>query len=382
MHNFIINNPTKIYFGKNVVDGLGEFCRQYKSNALILYGKGSVKKNGILDKVLYQLQKEGKSIFEYSGIKPNPVVSDVASAAEFARNNNIDLIVAVGGGSVIDSAKILSLCIKENNDPWKVMKGRVRPKTAVPLVSVLTLAATGTEMNPYAVLQNTSTQEKIGYGNNLIYPAASYLDPEFTYSVPADQTAYGMVDLIAHTLEAYFGSGSAPLSDEFVFSIIRETINVSSQVLANPENYEYRARVMWAATCALNGLTSYGRDSSDWGVHDIGHTLSMLYDIPHGASLSIAYLAWMEHFAEELSERLLFLGINVFGREVEKSNDTILKFKEFFKSVNAPVSLREYCPNADSQQIISLMCKNKISGYVHKLSDIDYTKIVNIMFNN
>ncbi len=171
--------------------------------------------------------------------------------------------------------------------------------TSVPLIAVLTLAATGTEMNPVAVLQNPGTREKIGFRNDAMYPTHSFLDPAYTLSVPANYTAYGIVDLVAHCLEAWFGEGDATLSDRFVLSIIKEALEYGPALMADLSNYELRARIMWAATNALNNMTMYGRVSGDWGVHALGHVLSFLYDTPHGASLSIMYPAWMKTYAEK-----------------------------------------------------------------------------------
>ena len=193
-------------------------------------------------------------------------------------------MVAVGGGSVIDSAKIIALCLKEECDIWEVMTGRYSPLSALPLIAVLTLAATGTEMNGTAVLQNHKTREKIGYKNELIYPVHSFLDPTYTLTVPASQTAYGIVDLVAHCLEAWFGEGEASLSDRFVLAIIREAMEYGPLLMKDPGNFELRAKIMWAATTALNNTTMHGKKSGDWGVHRMGHVLSFLYDTPHAAS--------------------------------------------------------------------------------------------------
>jgi len=380
MENFIVYNPTCVFFGKNVIQGMQKTVSPLGNKALLIYGKGSVKSNGIYDAVVKQLNDCGITIAEYSGIKANPIIDDARKAAEKGKESQADFIVAVGGGSVIDTAKLVSVCIKEPLDPWDVMKSKIKPRTNIPVIAVLTLAATGTEMNPYAVLQNHETKEKIGFGMNLMYPKYSFLDPQYTYSVPKDQTAYGIVDLIAHTLEAYFAYGDASLSDRFAESIIKEAIEIAPLLLANPENYHYRSRVMWAATCALNGSTSYGRATSgDWGVHDIGHTLSMLYDFPHGATLSVAYPAWLKLQKEKIKDRISLLGKNVFG--VNNANETISEIEKFFASLNCPVSLKELGLNdSHKTEIFELLSKNKITGYHHKLEEEDYKRIVELMF--
>ena len=236
MENFTAYNPTRLHFGKGVTEKLGETTLEYGKKVLLLYGKGSVQRNGIYNKVIKQLDSIKAEIFEYGGIKPNPLVDDVLEAAQIGKLNNVDVIVAVGGGSVIDSAKITALSIANSTDPWAIMKYKVKPKKTVPLIAVLTLAATGTEMNGAAVLQNHKTNEKIGYVSSLNYPQHSFLDPEFTFTVPNDYTSYGIVDLIAHTLEAYFGEGEASLSDRFVEVIIKEAMEYGPLVLKEPEN--------------------------------------------------------------------------------------------------------------------------------------------------
>ncbi len=252
MKNFVAFNPTKLHFGRGVVTDLGTHASQLGKHALLVYGGGSVLKNGSYQDVLDQLHKHHIKVTEYSGIKPNPLVNHVDEAALLGRNKGVDMVVAVGGGSVIDSAKIIAICIADGFDAWRVMTGRDRPISSVPLIAVLTLAATGTEMNAVSVLQNNETKQKIGFRNDLMYPVHSFLDPAYTLSVSADYTAYGIVDLVAHSLEAWFGEGDASLSDRFVLSIIQEAIEFGPALMKDLENYDLRARIMWAATNALN----------------------------------------------------------------------------------------------------------------------------------
>lgn len=331
MENFIAYNPTKLHFGVGVVSNLGTYASQLGRNALLVYGGGSVLRNGSYQDTINQLKEKGIGITEFSGIKPNPLVDDVKEASRLGRENNVDMVVAVGGGSVIDSAKIIAICIAEGSDAWQVMTGKHDPQRAVPLIAVLTLAATGTEMNSAAVLQNHETREKIGFRHDLNYPTHSFLDPTYTVSTPKDYTAFGIVDLVAHCLEAWFGEGDAPLSDRFVISIINEAKDYGPALLENLENYVLRERIMWAATNALNNLTTYGRKSGDWGVHSLGHILSFLYDTPHGASLSIIYPAWMLMMRERAKERIVKLGKDLFN--VSTVNDTVIELKNLFASL-------------------------------------------------
>jgi len=213
---------------------------------------------------------------------------------EYGKKNKVDVVLGVGGGSVIDTAKMVALGIKTDFSVWDIMTAKYKPQSALPIFAVLTLAATGTEMNQFAVLQNHKARKKIGYGHRLMYPKHSYLNPEVTLSVNAEHTTNGIVDLLAHSLEAFFGAGNAQLSDKIVFAIFKEMQEISNPLLSNLNDYDLRARLMYAATLALNGTTMHGRISGDWGVHSIGHVLSLLYDTSHGQSLSIAQSAWMK----------------------------------------------------------------------------------------
>ncbi len=378
MENFNVFNPTNLHFGKNVTDNLGEIIKIYGKKVLLIYGKGSIKRNGIYDNVISQLQKVKCKVIEYAGIKSNPVIDDVEKAIKVGVENNIDVVLAVGGGSVIDTAKIVAICIPENIQPWDFMKNKVSTQKSKPLIVVLTVAATGSEMNSAFVIQNHKTQEKIGNVNMLAFPKHSFLDPQFTYSIPANYTAYGIVDLISHALEAFFGYGNATLSDNFVYSIIKDAIYYAPLVLKEPNNYDYRANIMLDATCALNGITNYGRKVGDWGVHDIGHVLSLLYDIPHGATLSIAYPAWMKLQSNRIPNKIKELGINIFN--TKSVNKTIKKFETFFKSINSPIRLSELnIDEGEKDEIVSIMNKNKVNGYNNKLTTDDYKKLVDFM---
>ncbi|MDY6800755.1 MAG: iron-containing alcohol dehydrogenase [Bacteroidota bacterium] len=378
MENFTAYNPTKLHFGKDVVEQLGEAAQEYGKKVLLMYGKGSIKKNGIYDQVIKQLKSFKAEVIEYSGIKSNPLVNDVSEAAQLGKLNNIDLILAVGGGSVIDSAKITGLSIANNTDPWAIMKFKVKPKATIPLIAVLTLAATGSEMNGAAVLQNHKTDEKIGFVSSLNFPKHSFLDPAYTFSVPKDYTAYGIVDLIAHSLEGFFGEGDATLTDRFVEAIIKEAMEYGPKVLSEPENYEYRAKIMWAATNALNGLTNHGRKSGDWGVHDIGHNLSYLFDTPHGATLSIAYPAWLKLQKDRIPERIAKLGEHLYGNP--SADETIKHLENFFHSLGSPIKLSDIGIGEDKKEtIIQQMIKTETNGMVHKLNDDDRKRIVELM---
>lgn len=377
MENFEIYNPVKVHFGKNVIEKLSASVNKYGDKVLLVYGGGSIKENGIYDDVMKQLAKAGSSVVEFAGIKPNPWVEDADAAAEVARKENVDLILAVGGGSVIDSAKMISIAAPAGHSAWEFMTGKQKPSTAIPLIAVLTLAATGTEMNRFAVLQNNATKEKVGYGHNLTYPAESFLDPQYTITVPKNYTGYGIVDLVAHCLEAYFGEGEATLSDRFVYAIINEAKKYGELLLDDLGNYALREKIMYAATMALNNLTSYGRKNGDWGVHSIGHVLSVLCDTPHGATLSIAYPAWLKLHREKLEGRIKELGENLFG--TNDIDQTIFELETFFASVESPIRLKDAGIEGKADEIFQTMVDNRVTGNHMKMGAGDYRKLIEFM---
>jgi hypothetical protein len=379
MERFTVYNPTRLHFGAGVIDNLGKRAARYGKKILLLYGKGSVVKFGYYDQVIKQLEAAGISIVEYSGIKPNPIIEDVRNATELGKKEGVEAVVALGGGSVIDSAKIIALAIASGYDGWDIMNHNEKPTSSLPLLCVLTLAATGTEMNGAAVVQDHKTGKKIGYVSELAFPVESYLDPTFTVSVPKNYTAYGIVDLIAHALEAYFGAGEPPVIDQITFAIIKDAMHWGPKLLNNLDNVELRANIMLDATLALNGLTRYGKKNGDWAVHGLGHEISLLFDTAHGATLSIAYIAWLRLQKERIPERIIKLGKNVFG--VDTVDDTINSLKTFFSSIQSPVKLSEAGIDFEQRQkIIDQMHKNEVSGMHHKLSTEDRERIVDYMF--
>ena len=379
MENFIAYNPTKLHFGINVLENLGSTVKQYGTRVLIVSGKGSVKKYGYFDKVVKQLKESGVEVFEYSGIKPNPIIEDVREATKLGKEKKIDVVVALGGGSVIDSAKIISLGIASDEDPWDFMTQKLTPKKAIPLVTVLTLAATGTEMNAAAVVQNHGTGQKVGYVNPLIFPKDSFLDPSTTVTVPRSYTSYGIVDLIAHSLEAFFGQGEPSIIDQITIDIINDAIKWGPQLMDDLTNVDLRANIMLDATLALNGLTTYGKKSGDWGVHGLGHELSLLFDTPHGASLSIVYPAWLKLQKDRIPNRIIKLGKGLFN--VDTVDETIENLIAFFNKIESPVSLNEVgITSKNRSDIIEQYSKNKVSGMYHNLTSEDQIAIVDFMY--
>lgn len=379
MIEFTAYNPTKLHFGRGTTGDLGVCARTFGKRALLVYGGGSVKRNGSFDDTLRQLEGSGITVTEFGGIKPNPLVDDVNRASAIGIKEEVDMVVAVGGGSVIDSAKVIAVCVADRCDGWDVMARRHKPVNALPIISVLTLAATGTEMNMSTVLQNRETREKVGLRNELFYPAHSFLDPMYTRSVPADYTAYGIVDLVAHCLEAWFGEGEASLSDRIVISIIREAFEYGPALMKDLDSYQLRAKIMWAATVALNNTTLHGRKSGDWGAHRVSHVLSFLYDTPHGATLSIIYPAWIRVMFGRVRERTEKLGQELFG--TTELEGVIEGLKSFFLEIGSPVRCQDAGiePSCRSE-ILELLNENRAEGLHHKLSDTEREEILSHLF--
>jgi alcohol dehydrogenase YqhD (iron-dependent ADH family) len=379
MENFTVYNPTSVHFGKDVIQKLGETVKEYGQKVLLIYGKGSVIKYGYYEQVTDQLKKANIDFVEYAGIKPNPEVRDADAAVSLGADENAEVVVALGGGSVIDTAKAVAVSIPERLNVWDVVTGKRTPSKALPLITILTLAATGTEMNHFSVLQNSETNEKLGFGNSMMYPAHSFLDPQYTITVSPDYTSYGVSDIIAHAFENYFGYGNSPLADRFAASVVKEAMDYGKLILESPDNYDFRANILLQSTYALNGTTNIGKTGGDWGVHDIGHTLSMLYDTPHGASLSVAYPAWLKLFKDRIPDRISKLGSLVFD---ETDIDRFInKLIEFYKAINCPVSMNDLGINSDKKdEILKLFKDNKVSGSVHKITDEDYDVLLSYMY--
>lgn len=382
MENFQYYNPTKILFGKDVLDQLCTEANVYGKKCLIIIGQGSVKKSGLYARVLSLMNISGLEHVTFEGVKSNPLYQDAEEAIELAKENNVDLIVAVGGGSVIDTAKAVAMGFYVDHSVWDFyLQKAPRPTKALPLLNVLTLAATGTEMNSATVLQDTVSGMKKGYSAPCLFPKVSFLDPTFTQTVPLNYTSYGVADLISHSLEQFFGKGDSPLSDLYTASVIKLAIDYGLKVRQDPENFEYRSQIMWLATNALNGTLKAGKNSGDWGVHGLEHTLSVLYDIPHGAGLSIVYPAWLKQHQPQINAKLAFLAKHVFEiqgtDEVLAANIFISQLEAFFTQIETPIRLNQAdIFKNDEEKIIANFKLNKVTGSVYPLGEKEYEEIL------
>ena len=339
MKDFVFYNPTQIVFGEGKTSDIGGYLQGQK--CLLLYGSTSIKQNGIYDKVIDSLKKHGITFVEKGGVKPNPVLSFVYEAIDLARKEHVDCLLAVGGGSVIDTAKAVAAGFYYSGDVWDFFVDKTQIAKALPIYVILTLAATASEMNSGAVITNEATKQKFNIQSESLFPKISILDPTNTYSVPRRQVANGSVDAIVHLLEGYF-TGTYPLTpiqDGFVETLVKTVIATTKKIFENPIDYDARANFMWSATLALNGLTTAGIGDYGFPNHMMGHSLSALYNVDHGASLSIVFPAWLKYNASTLSKRLAHLGKEVFGKADAK--EAIAAIENYFYGIGAPVRLNE-----------------------------------------
>ena len=297
MDNFRFGAPTEMLFGKGQISNLPEVLKRYGRNVLLAYGGGSIKKNGIYDKV-QELLKDF-NIVELSGIEPNPRIETVRRGVDLCRENNIDVILAVGGGSTIDCSKVVAAGYYYEGDTWDIVLDSSKITNALPIVAVLTLAATGSEMNKGAVISKMDTNEKLGTGAICMAPKTSILDPEYLYTLPAIQTAAGTADIMSHVFENYFKkTKDAYVQDKMSEGLLETCIKYCPIALKDPTNYEARANLMWASSMALNGLTGSGKVGA-WSCHPMEHELSAHYDITHGVGIAILTPSWMRYILND-----------------------------------------------------------------------------------
>ncbi len=341
-------NPTKLIFGKDQLARLTQEIPQYGSKILLVYGGGSIKKSGLYDKTLSLLQQIEATVFELSGVEPNPRITTVRKGVEICKAEGIEFLLAIGGGSVIDCTKAIAAGAKYEGDAWDIIMKKAQVTAALPFGTVLTLAATGSEMNGNSVITNWETQEKYGWGSPYIYPKFSILDPVHTFTVPKNQTIYGIVDMMSHVLEHYFHlTDETLLQDRMCESLLLTVIETAPKLLEDLESYDHRSTILYCGTMALNGILNMGY-RGDWATHNLEHAVSAVYDIPHGGGLAILFPNWMKHTLKVKPERFAQLAVRVFGVDDNgKSSEEvglagIEKLREFWNSIGAPAQLADY----------------------------------------
>lgn len=343
MENFVFYAPTEIYFGKNQIENLSKVLNRYGKNVLLTYGGGSIKRNGLYDKVC-ELLKDF-NIVELSGVEPNPRIGTVRKGIELCKENNIDVILAVGGGSTIDCSKVIGAGYYYDGDAWDLVKDKSKIDKVLPIVTILTIAATGSEMNKTAVISNPETNEKLSVKSQNMAPKVSILDPEYTYTLPSIQTAAGAADIMSHVIENYFKQTEGTfLQDKICEGILQTCIKYCPIALQNPTDYEARSNLMWASSLALNGLCGSGKGGA-WSCHPIEHELSAFYDITHGVGLAIITPRWMRYIlSEKTVDKFVDYAVNVWKipNEEDKfvlANKGIDATEKFFTDCGIPMNL-------------------------------------------
>ena len=384
MNNFVYDIPVKVYFGENQLQHLGEELSKFGSRVLLTYGGGSIKKIGLYDKVIAEIERAGLEVFELSGIEPNPRIDSVRRGTQMCKDHNIDVLLAVGGGSTLDATKFMAAGACVDHDPWDFLSEKWAPITkALPIVTILTLSATGSEMDPGGVISNPETQDKIGRLAAPMLPKVSFLDPTLTYSVSPYQTACGSADMISHILEVYFNmEQDLYMLDCFMEGLLKTIIKFTPVAIEKPDDYEARANLMWASSWAINGFVNGGKRLA-WSCHPIEHELSAIYDITHGLGLAIVTPRWLEYCLDETTvSKYVQFGVNVFGIDPNQepmviAHQAIDHLSEFlFDTLGLSRTLTEIGITAEHFPIMAKKaCGGKIlPGFKH-LTPADVEKI-------
>ena len=346
MQNFNYCTPTRLIFGEGVIKDLPEVMSHYGKKILLTYGGGSIKKIGLYDKVLELLK--GYEIYELPNIMPNPKYNpSVLDGVRMCKEHDIDVILSVGGGSVLDCSKAIAGGAKYDDEPWDLITYKAETKDALPIVDIITLAATGSEYDAGGVISRTETNDKTCYSDSHLYPEVSFLDPTYTFTVSKKQTSAGIADAMNHIFEQYFCEDSTILNDGFMEAGLKSLMINGRKCLDNPEDYNARAEMMLVCTYGCNDIYSLGNSQSGWPCHGMEHALSAYYDITHGEGLAIITPRWMKHIlSEKTVDRFVKYGINVFGidESLDKmaiANKAIDETYKFFESINIPMHLKD-----------------------------------------
>ena len=347
MKNFTYSIPTVVHFGEGQIKKLGGEIAARARKVLVVYGGGSVKRNGVFDAAIAQLKAHGIQWAELPGVEPNPRIATVREGVRLCREQGLDGVLALGGGSVIDCAKAVAAGFYYDGDPWDFSGRKLTPERALPVFTVLTMAATGSEMDNIAVISNPETNEKESFSGPCCYPAVSILDPTYTYSLPASQTAAGTADIMSHTFENYFSPiEDNYLADSLAEAILRSCVKYGPKAIETPDDYEARANLMWNAAWAINGFLDMGKPVA-WSVHRMEHELSAFYDVTHGVGLAILTPNWMRCvLSEKTEDRFARYGTAVGGLDParprrELAEAAIQKTRDFFTSLGLPAALSE-----------------------------------------
>ncbi|MCO7175508.1 iron-containing alcohol dehydrogenase [Sporolactobacillus kofuensis] len=382
MDNFVFHNPTTLIFGKGQLEALKTQVPNYGKRVLLVYGGGSIKRTGLYDQVMKLLKEVNAEVHELSGVEPNPRLSTVKKGISICAEQDIQFLLAVGGGSVIDCTKAIAVGAKFDGDPWTFITRKKAVHDALPFGTVLTIAATGSEMNPASVITNWDTHEKYGWGSAYSYPAFSILDPTVTFSVPKNQTIYGMVDMMAHVFEHYFHpTEHTPLQDRLCESILQTVIETAPKLVNDLENYDLRETILYCGTMALNGMVSMGFNG-DWASHNLEHAVSAVYDIPHGGGLAIIFPNWMRHNLDVNVGRFKQMAERVFHIDPKGKSDRdvalegIQALRDFWTSIGAPSRLADY--DIDDSKLDLLVDRAMARGVFGQFKRLDRDDVLAI----
>lgn len=343
MNNFSYRNPTELIFGRGVLSGLGEKAFPLGKRALLVYGKESAKKYGSYQLVLEQLRSKGIIVVALGGVQENLLLSLARKGIALARENKVEFIVALGGGSVMDTAKVIAAGVRTEADMWDVFCRKAQISGALKLIAVVTVPASASEANQVAVITNDELSMKAGITHPVLYPEMAFLDPALTCTLPLKNTAYTGVDIMAHVMEAYFTSREefSPVQDGYAEGLCRAVQEAMRRLLKDPADYDARAALMWAATLAWNGLGQLGIKGASVPCHMLGYPLSGLYGMVHGATLSVLLPAWLKHNMESIAPRLSKFGANALGLQKADAGTALNALRSFYTEIGAPVSLAE-----------------------------------------
>ena len=371
MNDFRFYNPVRIHFGKDALTHLPEELAAVGNKVLLVYGGGSIKRSGLYDRVTAMLKDSGKAVVELPGVMPNPRTEKVYEGIELCKKNGVDFILAVGGGSVIDCSKAISVGARTDRDFWQAFfVNWEEAEDAIPLGTILTIPATGSEMDRSSVITNWATGEKNGYDSDLTYPKFSILDPTLTYTLPKDQMVNGIADTLSHIWELYFSEpDTESVTDALAESLMRSVISAARAALKDPTNYVARANIMWASTFALCGMLNNGK-KTDWASHNIEHPLSAVFDVAHGAGLAVVHPNYMKYFCSYAPERYARYAVNVWGvdpagkTKLEVAQEGVQCTRDFFNEIGAPATLTEL--GIPESAIDDLVARTDMSCWAYK----------------
>ena len=381
MNNFDLYLNTHVFFGREAASNIPQNINCYGNRVLMVYGGGSIFKNGVYEEVTTILQNGGIEYIELGGIDPNPRIASVREGAKICKENNIDVVLAVGGGSTVDCAKAIAAAACYSGDAWDLVLDKSKVTKALPIFVVLTVAATGSEMDCGAVISNPETKDKYDFDSPWMRPSCAFMDPTHTFTVPKKQTAAGTVDIMSHVLEAYFSRAQGFMQDRIAEALLKTCIVNGNVALDNPTDYDARANLMWASSWAINGLTSCGKGQA-WSVHQIEHMLSGYYDITHGVGLAILTPVWMEYVLDESSvDKFAEYAKNVWdvddNDKWNAAREGIRKTRECFTSWGMPTKLSEL--DIDDRYFGDMAQKAAVRGFDSAYKPLFEEDIVNIL---